>query len=256
MTVAFDAVGPSSAGAGNAGTSPLTWLHTCGAGATALYVGVAVGLSPGVVSDNSITCTATFNSVSMTAMSPGQSANGSALTGNDGFVKVFKLASPTTGSALTVSITVSPTTNVTSITGGSISVTGSGTESALTQAFNAGPVTSGSINVPSTTSGNLCLCFFTYGTVGSTTMTAGTLRYQNEQNNSSGAGSNTGATLASPGGTATISWNEASDGWAAIAFESQVAAGAKPSGPPLGKQDLPNRPVFAVNRAGVSRVGM
>lgn len=64
-----------------------------------------------------------------------------------------------------------------------------------------------------------------------------------------GIGSNIG------GGTFTLSASSNGDGIGFTIELCTVGAGPPPAGPPLGKQDLPNRVVFAVNRAGVSRVG-
>jgi len=219
--VAFDAVGPSSAGAGNAGTSPLQWNHTCGAGATALYVAIAVGQNSG--NDNSFTVTATYNGVSMTALSAGQSANAAAMGGTNGFVKVFKMANPPTGSALQVSVTCSGA--LVSLSGGSISVTGSAGEGTLGVNFSSTNTTSGTVSVLNTVSGGLCLAFSANGSIGTDTWTSGTKRFENDQNSSSGAGNSSGATLASPGGTATMTWTQALDDYGVIAFE------ALPSGP-------------------------
>jgi hypothetical protein len=54
VAVAFDAVGPSSAGTN--GGSPLTWTHVCGAGATLLLVGVSFT----DFSSSAVTLTATY----------------------------------------------------------------------------------------------------------------------------------------------------------------------------------------------------
>lgn len=222
--VTLDAVGPSSAGAGGT-TSPLTWSHTCGSAATTLYVGAAVGQTSG--NDSTFTCTATYNGVAMTALSPGQSMSATGLTGNAGFIKVFKLENPPTGSALTVSVTVSGGT-ISALTGGSLSVAGAGGgESTLTVGNSSASVTSGSVNIPSTTHGRLCLAFLADGQ-GGITWTAGTEQYEKDQNTNSGAGNSSGATLDSPGGTATMSWTQTSDGYAIIAFEVQPPAAASP----------------------------
>ena len=230
MAVTISAVGPAGGGgAGTVTTSPLTWTHTCLAGDTALYVGVITGL--GGTADSSFTVTATYNGIAMTAMSPGQSTNGTALTGSSGFVKVFKLASPPTGSAFTVSVSVSPGTFM-AIAGGSVSVAGSVTESALTVATTLGAsAASGTVNVTGTTSGNQVLLFVGDGS-GAEAVTGGaTLRYLNDQTSSFGCGNTFCSSLASPGGTAVMSWTQTSDQYAAIAFEVQAAGAAAPAPP-------------------------
>lgn len=224
MAVAFSAVGPSAAGAG-AAASPLTFSMTCGAADSALYVGVGIGQN--AVTDSTLTCTATYNAVAMTAMSAGQSTALAGMTGNSGFVKVFKMASPPSG-AHNVVVTCSGT--LSAVTSGGISVTGSASESALAVGHSATNVASATIAIPSTTSGNMCLAFVVDGS-GGMAWTTGTKRYEKDQNTTTQAGNSSGATFASPGGTATMAWTQTSDSYAVIGFES-IAGGAAPSPPP------------------------
>ena len=229
MAVAFDAVGPSSAGASSA-TSPLTWTHTCGAGATALYAAVAVGHLASSFADSAVTVTATYNGIAMTALSAGQSttiASGldTSATTSTGFVKVFRLASPPTGSAFTVSVTLSSAPDV--LTGGSVSVSGSGGEGTLFPASSSGAsVTSGSVGVTGTTAGGLVAAFMATGSGGETATGGTTQRYKRDANTNSSAGNSAAETLASPGGTATMSWTQTADSFAVIAFEVQPPATA------------------------------
>ena len=229
MAVAFDAVGPSSAGA-TSSASPLNWTHTCGAGATALYAAVAVGHLSSTFADSAVTVTATYNGIAMTALSAGQSttiASGldtSAAT-STGFIKVFRLASPPTGSAFTVSVSESPAPDT--LTGGSISVTGSGGEGTLFPASSSGAsVTSGSVGVTGTTAGGLVAAFMATGSGGETATGGATQRYKRDANGNTSAGNSAAETLASPGGTATMSWTQAADSFAVIAFEIQPPAAA------------------------------
>ena len=228
MAVAFDAVGPSAAGA-TSSASPLTWTHTCGAGATALYAAVAVGHLSSTFADSAATVTATYNGIAMTALSPGQStsiANGlNTATTSTGFIKVFRLASPPTGSAFTVSVSESPAPDT--LTGGSISVTGSGGEGTLFPASSSGAsVTSGSVGVTGTTAGGLVAAFMATGSGGETATGGATQRYKRDANGNTSAGNSAAETLASPGGTATMSWTQAADSFAVIAFEIQPPAAA------------------------------
>src|SRR6476619_6975756 len=114
MAVAFDAVGPSSAGAGAAGVSgagALTWSHTCTGSQLLLLVGVGVG---GAISDGN-TVAVTYNGVSMTDCGAGKIHTNA---GTLGFVQLFYLIAPATG-ANTVSINSGAAAG--DVTGGSIS---------------------------------------------------------------------------------------------------------------------------------------
>lgn len=109
MAVTFDAVGPSSAGT-SINSTTLSWSHTCSGTERLLTVGVAVS---GGITTNSIT--ATYNSVSMTSAGRVFSNNQ-----NDGWVELFYLVAPATGSN-----TVLVTCDVTrTLIGGSVSFNG------------------------------------------------------------------------------------------------------------------------------------
>lgn len=246
---AFDAVGPSSAGASNAGTSPLNWTHTPVGTPTVAYVGISVGHSVGT-NDTTYTVTATYGGTAMTAMSSGQSSGFTGMTGNGGFIKVFKLVSPPSG-AQTVSVTVTGS-GLSALIGGSITVTGivSG-ESALVNGF-AQSVTGFTVNVPSTTTGNLCLAFESSGN-GGEAWTVGTLRYKADVNANSGAGNSTGATQSSASGSTSMTETQASDWYGVIAFESQAGAAAAGLLPQQLRHRGPTTPMPVRNIASYAR---
>lgn len=92
MAVAFDAVGPSSAGSNSAisatsGTAG--WSHTCSGTNRILIVGIAVGAG---VNDGTSAFSVTYNGVAMTSL-------GKVHNNNDqlGFVQLFGLINPPTG---------------------------------------------------------------------------------------------------------------------------------------------------------------
>jgi len=254
--VAFDAFAVSSSTFAGSGVAA-TWTHTCGAGASALYVGVNIGNAD---ADSGHTVTATYNGISMTALSPGQSVSATVLTGASGFVKVFRLANPPTGSAFTISVSASGTTSA--LGGVSISVTGGGAEGTLSPSFNAN-TTTGSPTVTGTTVGGLCLAFVAFGS-GGMTWSAGTERAEADQNNSSGAGNVSGATLASPGGTATFTFTYPLDSFGVIAFEVLSAASSPPTRPmiPPGRRSpatlgrMAPRPSADAPAGGASAIGV
>jgi hypothetical protein len=209
--VAFGAVGPSASGQGSTASTTLTWSHTCAGSDTVLYVGVALG----VTGDGGFTTTCTYNGVSMTSMGVVHSANGT-----NGYLEVFKLANPPTGSALTVLVTAAGGTPAT-LSGGSQSysgVTGNGTP--VTN-FRTG-VGALSAVVPGTTAGNLVVAFLACGTNGSTITAPATQRFAQSQLNSTAAGNSAGADQAA-GGSVTIGWSAADDS-AILAFEAQGPA--------------------------------
>lgn len=90
MSVKRDAIGPSSAGAAAAAATSLTFAHAIAADATnrLLTVGVAIGRNP-----DSVTLGVTYNLVAMTSQAKVHTNNGTI-----GFVEMFSLKAPATGS--------------------------------------------------------------------------------------------------------------------------------------------------------------
>lgn len=248
MAVTFDAVGPSASGTSGT-SSPLTWSHTCASGDTELLVGVTVDSA----SDSGLTVAVTYNGVSMTSVKRWESGGTGA---SYGWLQVFSLPSPPTGSAYTVSASVSGTGSFDVITGGSLSFAGSTALSAATTADSAGAgATSGSISVPSASASNIVAVFIGNGS-GNTAITAGTSRFF-VHGSGGGAGAcsySAGATIAGTGSNVTVSWTQASDFYAAIGVE--VQAGGNNPGPPLTDAPVPvNRPVIVTGRAGWRNAG-
>ena len=218
VAVTFDAVGPSSAGKTGA-TSPQTWTHTCTAGASELLVGVAVDSA----ADSGLVCAVTYNSVGMTSVLRWQSGG----TGQtSGFVQVFRMASPPTGSAFTVSVAVTGTGTFDQISGGSISFAGS---TALGTAVHsdsaaASVTTATTGNVLSTSASNLVAGFLANGG-GNTAATAGTSRFLlfGSGGAAGGASYAAGSTIPGTGGNVAVTWSQNSDWYAAIGLEVQIS---------------------------------
>src|SRR5580692_7648763 len=222
MPVAFDAVGPSTSGATSA-TSPLTWSHTCGSGATELLVGVTVDVSAG----STYTATATYNGVAMTSLGVVDTNNSDV-----GYLEVFSLANPPTGSAYTVSVVVTGSGTLAGVNGGSLSFKGSATLSAIQSAF--GNSSSLSLAFAPTASGNIVAAFAGCGSP--LTAVSGFVNgYICLGDDQSGAGNVSGGTLTSTGGTVTPAWSNPGDYWAIIAVEVQAppAPAAVSPSPPL-----------------------
>ncbi len=154
MAVAFDAVGPSSAGAGTATAGPLSWTHT-GSG-SALLAGVSVDAG----SDTGITCSCTCDGVAMTSLGKVESGGGTA-----GFLQVFAAAG-LSGSSHAIVATASGGAPPGDMEGGSLSFTGAG--ATVAAAFGtpaaANPSTGTcAVTLPASTSGNLVAAFLADG---------------------------------------------------------------------------------------------
>lgn len=198
-----------------------------------LIVGIAVDVAG--LADAGTTASVTAGGVSMNSVQRWESG-GSAQ--HAGFVQAYKLVSPPTGS-ITISVAISGTA-ADGIGGGSLSWTGAdqttGIGTAYTGDSNGTNVTSASISVSTTTSGNQCAAFITNGSQG-ITWTAGTKRWDTGYTaGGAAADDSSGATLASTGGSTTFSWTQTSDFYGAIAFEV-LAAGGGPGYMP--QQQLP-----------------
>jgi hypothetical protein len=169
MAVTFDALFPGATGANIAlnGASPLTWTHTCGATANLLLVGISVDN----VTHAAANAAVTYNGVAMTEIDFWNSGGASATAG---FGSCWELVNPPTGSAHTVSVSFSAGD---SVGGGSLSFIGYGSLGPVTTAdSNQTIVSTGTGNVPTTTSGNICVCFLVDGS-DSVVVTTGTKQY-------------------------------------------------------------------------------
>lgn len=253
MAVAFDAVGPSSAGSGtNSGggvtTLSSSWTHTPAGTPSAVVVGVAAGTNG---SDATVVITVTYGGTSMTSLGIAHSNNSTS-----GFVQVFGLASPAAGpQTVAVSGTGFPVGNGCSLACGSVSYTGTGSTNgsafgAVTQTFSSGTQTSGTVSVTGTSTSNRVFAAVCDGS-GGETVTTGTSRYLLDETEANGgaAGNTFGADTASAAGSVSIGWNQTNDWWGAVAVEVTTGA-AVTSGPPLGLQPLPNFPVIVTSNSG------
>lgn len=215
-TVTLDAVGPSSSGAGNTSSASLSWSHTCGASASYLLVGV----NQNNASD--LAMSVTYNSVAMTSLSTEdewQPAGGS------GFLQLWGMANPPTGSAFTVAATVTGGTP-TNLSGGSVSLIGAGSLGTVFAGQNFS--TAASAAVTGTVTGSLVVAFCGTANGGTFTVTApGTQRISFNP----GSVPMLGAQTSPGGGTVTPAWTTTNTPWAVLAVEVLAGAAATP-GPP------------------------
>lgn len=207
MAVAFDAVGPSSTGTGTAGTTGITWSHTCSGSNRLLVVGVAFSAT-----DTGVTTAVTYNSVSMTSLGKVHTNN---QTG--GFVELFYLVAPATG-ANTVSYTASATGD---LGGGSVSFTGvDQTTPVANTATNFGTGTSVTLSVTNA-SGNMVVDAMASGSdIFSSNQT---IRWNQFLNNNGAAGNSAQSTSASTG-SVSMGYTIADDWWGTIGTSVQAAA--------------------------------
>lgn len=219
MAVAFDAVGPSSAGTSASFANALSWSHTCSGSNRILIVGITVGYF--FSNSNTDTVTVTYNSVAMTSLGRVKSANQ-----NNGYVEMFALFAPATG-ANTVAVSVSSIATPTTIVGGSVSFTGASQSNPTTIATSYGTsgasVSSISAGVATASTGMVVDAVCTGTSVTSSTQTN---RWLDNAASNSGAGNGAMSTAAGTGSTVTMGYSVSSD-WSAIiaAFIPQAGAG-------------------------------
>ena len=203
--VVFDAVGPSSAGAGQTGaTSPFTWSHTCTGSDRVLLVGVV--LSP-TGSDAAINTTVTYNGVAMTSVAGEVHTN----AGTAGYAELFYLVAPATG-ANTVSVTIVGA-GTEGLECGSVSFTG------VDQATATGNSASASVAVASAV-GNMVVDVVGCGqALGAHNQTS---RWLLNRSGASGAG-NGGQATADGAASVTMTRTVTADFWAIIAADLAAA---------------------------------
>ena len=224
MAVAFDAVGPSSAGATSAASATLTWTHTNVGAGVALVVAVAVGDS----NDTGVTMSAKLDPAGANTTIPSLGALIHSGGGTAGFAGLFGLPNVSSGAH---DITVTTSAAVDNMEGGSVSFTGAdlttafGTQQSFTQQGTAAP----SITHTGSTSGNMVTAGLAHG-LAITSASPGTSRWIRNVNSSSAAGNGAQATI-DAGGSVTITWAAGND-WCGIASVEVLAAAAGP--PPEG----------------------
>jgi hypothetical protein len=211
MAVAFDAVGPSSAGASGTGVTSLTWTHTGVGSSLAIVAG-------GGSTFDSVTTTMTVGGVSATSL--GKIHNGG---GTAGFTEAFGIAAVGSG-AKTIVWTASGNTD---LEGGSTSFTGAAATFAaafgtpVTHA-SAGNQTSDTVTVTGTTTGNQVAGL---GSAGSAISSFTGQRWLINAGSTNAANNAAGGDAAA-GGSVGLTLNCASDWIGLVAVEVKAAAAA------------------------------
>ena len=227
MPVAFDAVGPSSSGAGIGSSTALSWTHTVTSGVTSPAVLVGVNLDTG---GSGMTMTVTCAGTGMTSLGA-IDTNGNTTGFSNGYVQLFLATAGITvgggGNAIAVTVTGGTPT---CLVGGSLSFsgyTGYGTIGHVgTQAGNG---STAPVTVAATTSGNIVAGFLA---AGATLACPATSRFLNNFEGAStpnDTGDAGGATTASTGSAVTLTFTTTSTSYAGIAVEMQGAAGTNTS---------------------------
>lgn len=214
MAVAFDAVGPSSAGASSTGSATLSWTHTNVASGVDVLAGVAVD-SP---ADTGLTATCTIGGTSATSL--GKVESGAQTTG---YLQVWRRTGVGSG-AQTITVTVTGGTPG-DMEGGSLSFTG---VTAIGTVFTANPhisTTTPSVSVTGVASTSMVAAFA--GAGDSLSAATGTSRFI--KNLEGAAGNSVGNAAGQTGtgtGTVSLGWTTASStDDALLAVELQAVAG-------------------------------
>lgn len=198
--VTFDAVG--AGGFVVSSSSPLTWLHTCGAGATALFVDVTCnGVSDDIGG-------VTYNGIAMTKLAFIEANNNVS-----GGIDLWYLANPPTGSAYTVQVTPS---SQTTMTGNSVSYAGSSGYQGLVTNYGGSSGSTGAFgSVSSTDPNGMCVGVACNGTVsaGAVAVSPATLRYNVQGDDQSAANNSFGADAPSTGSSVEIQFSNLNDDW-------------------------------------------
>jgi hypothetical protein len=213
VNVLFDAAASSSI----TSNRNLAFNHTCGAAATKLYVAVIMGLT----NDINQTVAVTYNSVSMTDIGPGQVHADSV---SNGYVQVFELDNPATGSAKSVSIAITGGGTPGSLIGGAWSYSpasgftlATGTPAHTSSTSPTTPITT---NL-TTTAGNRVAGAVGTGTSGEAALL--TQVFLVNVNNSTAAGNGAAEDGYAPGGTTAVGFSVTDDA-ALIAWEIQAVS--------------------------------
>ena len=211
MAVTFDAVGPAGGGGAHVASGILSWSHVVATDATMLVVGIATNADGGTV-------VVTAGGTTMTTNAGSNLWKRHTNDGTAGFVQLYVLPSPPTGT-----ITISCTTETSTVAGGSMSFKGTATDSTgygtPVSAVSAGVSSLETVDITSTTTGNMIAAVSGSGSSeGGTVVSPSTKRWSSVDDTSGAAGCSGGQT-APAGGTVTMAHNITADWWAIIAVE-------------------------------------
>ena len=249
MAVAFDAVGPSSSGLTWTSNATQSWTHTAGTGGGTVLVYLAMGIDVG----GAVGAVGSFSSV--TYGGNAMTLLGSVASNNDnqGAIFCYGITGQASG-ANTVAIgTYTPPSGSGFASGIGVSVSFTGGIQFGTAVTAYGDAASGSVAITTADTTGLCVAGVCDGS-GGEAPTAGTQRWLEDLNPNSAGGNTIGITLASNGGTTTLSWTQTTDQYGVVGVEVQAGAGIT-AGPPLGLQSLARPPVVVPVISGWRNAG-
>ena len=213
MSVSFDAVGPSSAGATATG-SPFTWSHTVGAGSDRwLRIDIGVGANPdtGVTVDS-----VTFNGTAASFIGRQQSNNQTL-----GFIESWGLVAPDPGTH-TVSVALTIPGGTSTLEGGSVSYAGVDQTTPYRNLTTAAGSSSLASVTVSSAAGNMASATVCGGSsLGASNQTS---RWLRNVNTLSGAG-NAATADAAGASSVTLTRVVASDWWGTIGLDVVASSG-------------------------------
>lgn len=211
--VAVDSVAPSSSGTAASGASSLSWSHTVTTSGSnlALVVGVGVGARP----DTGLALSVSYNSVAMTSVGLAHANNT-----NHGFVQMFCLAAPASG---THTVAVNLSGGTADLIGGSISFTGANQSSPCGNAATA--YSSGTSVSVAVTSAVGDMVVDAVGTGTSISTSNQTLRWL-ENLNPNTADGNAAQSTAPGASSVTMGYTGSNDYWAIVGVDVVAASGS------------------------------
>lgn len=218
MALAFDAVGPSSAGAAKTTAGPLTWSHTVTGSNNLLLASM-------VCDTDSVTISSvTYGAASMTPLIAGAGNYIHCNGVSAGWVAVYKLVNATAGTD-TVTFSYSATAPV---EGGSLSFSGADTSTGIgtPQTAVGSGLSQPTMSFTPTTSGRIIAAFLGIGNFITSATSPLTSRWINNQGGSNAGGMGAAATAPSTGSAVTTAWSTTADFWAVLAVEVLVGGGA------------------------------
>lgn len=223
--VAFDAVGPSSAGAGSSSgpptppPNPITWSHTTSGNNRLLVVSLAFGISGG---GSAPTVSVTYGGVTMMSFGRVHTISGEDDSDTSGFVEMFYLVAPPKGTN-TVSVTFNSVNGTMEAETGSISFTGVDQTNPIAHS-NSGIGNSGAPSISVTSAvGNMVVDILGSGTTITGSGGSQSNRWLKNVDSQTGAGNGAQSTRNGAASPVTMSYTTGNDVWGLIALDLHSA---------------------------------
>lgn len=215
MALAFDAVGPSSAGAAGSSAAP-SWSHTAAGAGNLLLAAIACD------TDSTTITSISYGAAAMTPLFAGAANYKHSNGASAGWIAVFKLVSAAAGTAsITAALSASSVWEA-----GSLSFSGADTTTGIgTPQSAVGASATPSLAFTPDTSGNIIAAFLVNGAFINSTTSPGTSRFVNNTGGSNAGGFIAGQTAPATGSTVTVAWGVNADFFAIVAAEVLIGGG-------------------------------